>query len=89
MYPPFLGECSKEHAAGIEARAHDLLRDRLSRGREWFSVSPKEAVSAVITAARDPGYQIVKTELSCPQLGGRPGSGSGIDTALGADCVCL
>lgn len=53
----FFGACDRPVARAIESRAHDLLASARRAG-EWFEVSLEDAVSAVMRAAADLGYEV-------------------------------
>lgn len=58
----FIASCDAEMTAAIEARAHALLAKSRHKG-EWFVVSVKEAIDAVIQSAGE-----MKCLLDFPEL---------------------
>lgn len=62
----FLASCDATAAKLIEARAHRALAPARQRG-EWFGVSLEQAVSAVMRAAKELGFELRPASFVGPE----------------------
>lgn len=62
----YVGSCEGS-IRDLEATAHKILSQRRSCG-EWFSVSAKEAVRAVMKAAKELDVKLVQSESAPPHV---------------------